>query len=251
MSCSLILASTQPIHAESMHGPITVLSLLTLPFELRCHVYEILFDSVLLSPVIPDESEVDDHLAPAHIAILLTCRQIRGEALPTFWKRTTFRLRTIDHHELFSAPRMLNKIDGVERFEIDHSLLQYWPPTSLAVAVPNLKLFTISNILCDFGHSEVLQIQDGGCTFSNDGPQTESAMKLFYSLLVAQCNETKSQQIMSHCTGWQSKYSLRLNFAIRCRHIGSNVIPGPFGPRVGAPHRHDDCSVNYSFDRGD
>ena len=225
-------------------------TLLTLPSELRCRIYDVLFSSLCLSPIIPDESEINNYQTPLHLSILLTCHQVYDEAVLVFWKKTNFYLSTIDQHEVFSGPRMLARIQGVERFEVDHSLLHYWPPTTLAVALPNLKLLTISNILCEFGHSEVMQIEDGGCTFSSDGSQTESAMKLFYLLMVAQCSESKSQQIMSHCTGWQSKYSLRLRFVVRCRHIGSNVVPGRFGLRVGQPHRHEECNVKYSFDRG-
>ena len=224
--------------------------LLTLPSEIRCRIYEILYEILSLSPIIPDESEIKDDESTLHISLLLTCKRVRHEATPVFWRKATFGVRSSDHQEVFSGPRMLNRIEKVERFEVDNSLLHYWPPTTLAVALPNLKLFTISNIRCEYGHLEMLQIEGGGCTFRSGEPQTESAIRLFYSLIVTQCKDGRPQHIMSHCTGWQSTYSLQLIFVVRCRHIGLKVVPGPFWQRLGAPHLHDECSVKYSFQRG-
>ena len=235
----------------SMMGGCTAPGFMSLPFEIRSRIYALLFQSVRLCPVIPDESEIDEPIPSNHFSILLTCHKIHNEALPVFWKTTTFCLRTSDENEIFASPRLLDRLHQIERFELDNRLLHLWPPSSLFVTLPNLKLLTISNIVSEFGHSEVAQIEEGACTFNNEGPQSETSMKLFYSLLMAQVNSARAQDIMSHCTSWQSKYSLKLNFKVVCRHVGMSVVPGLMGMRWGPPHKHEVCEVRYCFERGD
>jgi len=242
------------------------MNFLTVPAEIRCRIYTFLFlDLCVTTPAIssgsvnpatqtgPGSSEVVPETSTelANLAIFRVCRKCYDEACSVFWNTAHFQLHTIEQHRSFTQVDMLPSLRSIHHLSVDSALLAEWSPTLLRLVMRSLSIFTILNVEVQLFHADMVRIEHRTGVIDSSGGSDYSqidnspSLVLFRSL-VAALDETKGNQILGHFDACHGQHTLKLEFRIRCRHIGQVVVPGTF-PMAGTPHVHEESKVMYSF----
>lgn len=262
-------------------------ALLEIPSEIRIRIYECLFSSLSVSPATTTAGELpsssssthdrngSEHLdSPthhqngsndnvdnsasklSHSTIFLVCRQTYQESHPVFLRQALFVIKNVAQHDRFTQPAMLSQLNAIRNLSVTFDLLAEWPPTLLRLVMRSLARFEITDIPTVPGHADMLDIE--GRMNGQEARVLErvhqgdhSPSIALFQAIITSMERSKADLVMAHCNAGVvlSRDMLSLQFKVRCRHVGSSVVPGQFPMVAAAPHEHPVRELVYTFGR--